>query len=154
MASKIKGYTEKAIPHIHQFPPLLLQSMSTKLAALAATLSVANAAGPWASKMDILKAKHMLSTVPIIPNQFYAEILSKYLSRNKKNIMMDIGGGYGKLGYYMMKNNQNLTFIDFDIPETLVLASFYLSKCFPNKKNLFYGEKDLDEKVLNEYDLI
>ena len=48
--------------------------MSTKLAALAATLSVANAAGPWASKMDILKAKHMLSTVPIIPNQFYAEI--------------------------------------------------------------------------------
>jgi putative sugar O-methyltransferase len=87
-------------------------------------------------------------------NQFYAEILSKYLSRNKKNIMMDVGGGYGKLGYYMMKNNQNLTFIDFDIPETLVLASFYLSKCFPNKKNLFYGEKDLDEKVLDEYDLI
>ena len=48
--------------------------MSTKLAALAATLTVANAAGPWASNMEAFKAKHMLSTVPTIPNQFYAEI--------------------------------------------------------------------------------
>ena len=48
--------------------------MSTKLAALAATLTVANAAGPWASKMETFKAKHMLSTFPTIPNQFYAEI--------------------------------------------------------------------------------
>ena len=49
--------------------------MKLSTATLAITLSVASAAGPWTSKLDVLKAKHMLA-VPAIPDQFYAEIHS------------------------------------------------------------------------------
>ena len=67
---------------------------------------------------------------------------------------MELGGGYGKFAYYILKNTKNFTYIDFDIPETLTLASYYLSKCFPNKKNFFYGESKFDKNVELNYDLI
>ena len=87
-------------------------------------------------------------------NHIYAKILANFLNKNKKNLIIDLGGGYGKLGYYILKNTKNSTFIDFDIPETLVLASYYLSKCYPNKKNFFYGEENFNAKTPLNYDLV
>lgn len=86
-------------------------------------------------------------------DNIYAEILSNYLDK-EKNTIMELGGGYGKFAYYILKNTKNFTYIDFDIPETLTLASYYLSKCFPNKKNFFYGESKFDKNVELNYDLI
>ena len=77
-----------------------------------------------------------------------------YLNFKKKNKIIELGGGYGKLAYYLLKNISNYTYIDLDIPETLTLASFFLSKSFPNKKNLFYGESNFNNNTLNEFDLI
>ncbi len=86
-------------------------------------------------------------------NQMYAEILQHYLNK-KKNIVLELGGGYGKLAYYMLKQNFNITYFNFDIPETLVLSSYYLSKCFPNKNNFFYGEANFNRNISLKYDLI
>lgn len=86
-------------------------------------------------------------------NQIYAQNLSNYLT-NKNNKIIELGGGYGKFAYYILKNIENFTYIDFDIPETLTLASYYLSKSFPDKKNFFYGEKEFDKEVERENDLI
>ena len=85
-------------------------------------------------------------------NHIYASILLNYL--DKKNTIMELGGGYGKLAYYILNNKKNLTYIDFDIPETLTLASYYLSKCFPAKKNFFYGEAKFDKNIETNFDLI
>ena len=87
-------------------------------------------------------------------NHIYAKMIANFLNKDKKNLIIDLGGGYGKLGYYILKNTKNSTFIDFDIPETLVLASYYLSKCYPNKKNFFYGEENFNAKTLLNYDLV
>ena len=86
-------------------------------------------------------------------NHVYAQNLLNYL-KNTKNKIIEIGGGYGKLAYYILKDTKNFTYIDFDIPETLTLASYYLSKCFPDKKNFFYGEKDFKEEIKDDFDLI
>ncbi len=87
-------------------------------------------------------------------NDVYAKILSKNLAENKHNKILEIGGGYGKFSYYLIKRLKKFTYIDFDIPETLSLASFFLSKCFPNKRNFFYGEQKFDSSIVNNYDLI
>ena len=88
-------------------------------------------------------------------NHIYSKILSNYLNqKGESNKIIEIGGGYGKLAYYLLKNISNYTYIDLDIPETLTLASYFLSKSFPNKKNLFYGERKFNSNIINEYDLI
>ncbi len=86
-------------------------------------------------------------------NHIYAENLLNYLT-DKKNVILELGGGYGKFAYYILKKTKNFSYIDFDIPETLTLASYYLSKCFPDKKNFFYGEDEFNDKVKNDFDLI
>jgi len=87
-------------------------------------------------------------------NYIYSDIIKKYLDKKNKNIIADLGAGYGKLAYYILRNEKNYNFIDFDIPETLVLANFYLAKSFPGKKIFFYGEKNFDFNLVNEYDLL
>lgn len=87
-------------------------------------------------------------------NEIYSNMIIKLLNTNSHNTVVDIGGGYGKLGYYILKNLNKSTFIDFDIPEVLVLASYYLSKSFPNKKTFFYGEEKFNAENLKNYELI
>lgn len=67
---------------------------------------------------------------------------------------MELGGGYGRVAYYIMKKKQNLTYIDVDIPETLSLASYYLSKCFPNKSTFLYGNSKIENSIFLTYDMI
>ena len=87
-------------------------------------------------------------------NHIYADILGKYLANNKRNFVVDIGGGYGKLAYYLLKKQNNCSFIDFDIPEVLILAAYYLSKSFPEKKVFLYGQENFDSNIMSNYDLI
>ncbi len=86
-------------------------------------------------------------------NHIYADIIINFFDSKKKNILVDLGGGYGKLAYYILKKI-NPTFIDFDIPETLVLAAYYLSKSFPNKKKFFYGETTFKSMTAGKFDML
>lgn len=86
-------------------------------------------------------------------NDIYAKNLKSYFKEQDSKIL-EIGGGYGKFAYYLLKNVKNFTYINFDIPETLTLASYYLSKSFPSKKNFFYGEQTFTKQIENNYDLI
>ncbi|MCK4662953.1 MAG: putative sugar O-methyltransferase [Bacteroidales bacterium] len=70
-------------------------------------------------------------------------------------IIAEIGGGYGGLAYYLLRDNKDLTYIDFDLPETLVLISYYLLYIFPEKKIFLYGEGNIpDKNELNKYSAI
>ncbi len=83
----------------------------------------------------------------------HAENISNYLDKNDNRIL-ELGGGYGILAYYVLKNLKKFTYIDFDLPETLTLASYYLSKSFPQKKNFFYGEHSFDQISQKDFELI
>jgi putative sugar O-methyltransferase len=87
-------------------------------------------------------------------NNIIAKLLTPYIDKKKRVVVADLGGGYGKLGYYLLKKKKNFCFIDFDLPETLCLASYYLMKTWPNKKALLYGEKVFSSHDLKIFDLI
>ena len=87
-------------------------------------------------------------------NQIISNILYQHIKDIERPIICDLGGGYGKLGYFLTKDFKNSCFIDFDIPEVLVLAAYYLLKTYPNKTSLLFGEKEFEINDLENFDLI
>ena len=73
-----------------------------------------------------------------------------------KPVLAEIGGGYGGCGYFISKDITNSTYINFDIPEILLVSSYYLSSQFPGKKILCYEglEMDLSPDRIRSYDIV
>ncbi len=93
-------------------------------------------------------------------NCFYNHYRSVFASRLVKGmerpVIAEIGGGVGLFGYYLLKRNPSICYMDFDLPENLFVASYYLSMAFPDKRILYYegAEKDLTAEVLGGYDIV
>jgi putative sugar O-methyltransferase len=75
---------------------------------------------------------------------YYATIINRLVGKKFTTHILEIGGGFGGLGYYLMRDNINATYIDCDLPENMALAAFYLMHAMPEKKIGLYGEIDLD----------
>lgn len=69
-------------------------------------------------------------------------------------VVCEIGAGYGGVAYYLLRDRGQLTYIDFDVPETIALASYYLLKAFPSLKFLLYGEAELSADALAASDVV
>jgi hypothetical protein len=52
----------------------------------------------------------------------------------------EIGGGFGGMAYYLLRSRPTLSYLDFDVPESIALASYYLMKAFPGLRFALYGE--------------
>ena len=87
-------------------------------------------------------------------NEIIASMLNNLICKLKRPVVSDLGGGYGKLAFYTLKEHKNFCFIDFDLPEILCLAAYYLMKTWPEKKTLLYGEEEYSQEKNNSYDLI
>lgn len=87
-------------------------------------------------------------------NEVYGSILSGLLDDVERPVVADLGAGYGKLAYFTLRDMKDSCFVDFDLPETLCLAAYYLMKSWLKKKTLLYGEQDYSEESHNNYDLI
>lgn len=57
-------------------------------------------------------------------------------------LIAEIGGGYGGAAYYLLRDRPRTTYVDFDLPETLVIAAYYLLCCLPEREIFLYGEGD------------
>ena len=75
-------------------------------------------------------------------NEIYGSILSNLLEGKERPVVAELGAGYGNFAYFILRDKSNACYIDFDLPETLCLAAYYLMKSWPNKKVLLYGEKE------------
>jgi hypothetical protein len=87
-------------------------------------------------------------------NQVYGKMLAGMVSDRNRPLIADLGAGYGKLAYFILKNMERFCFLDFDLPETLALASYYLMKTWPEKKALLYGEGQFNSDAAKKYDFI
>ena len=87
-------------------------------------------------------------------NEIIASMLNNLTCKLKRPVVSDLGGGYGKLAFYTLKEHKNFCFIDFDLPETLCLAAYYLMKTWPEKRTLLYGEEEYSQEKNSSYDLI
>ncbi|MBB5315568.1 putative sugar O-methyltransferase [Tunturibacter empetritectus] len=65
----------------------------------------------------------------------------------------EIGGGFGAVAYYLLRDHRPLTYFDFDVPERIALSSYHLMKAFPHLTFLLYGEKSLTQDALSEVDV-
>jgi len=87
-------------------------------------------------------------------NEIYGALLSGLICNVKHPVVAELGAGYGKLAYFTLRDIDDFTFIDFDLPETLCLAAYYLMKVYPDKQILLYGEEDYSPDAHKKYDLI
>ncbi|WP_166371104.1 putative sugar O-methyltransferase [Psychromonas sp. SA13A] len=80
----------------------------------------------------------------------------RFLQEEEHPVIAEIGGGYGGCGYFISKDILNATYINFDIPEILLVSSYYLSTQFPNKKILCYEgiDMDLSPERIKSYDIV
>jgi hypothetical protein len=88
------------------------------------------------------------------PSQHYcAQRIIRQLN-SEQAVVAEIGGGYGGMAYYLLRDRQQLTFLDFDLPESLALTAYYLHKAFPSKTFLLYGEAELNRKTMQQADVV
>lgn len=86
---------------------------------------------------------------------YYATRINDLLNEKQdRKLVAEIGGGFGGMAYYLIRDAKNTTYIDFDLPENLALTSYYLLKAFPEKKIFLYGEEIFEEKNLADYDIV
>jgi hypothetical protein len=66
----------------------------------------------------------------------------------------EIGGGFGGMAYYLMRDRPATTYIDFDVPESIALTSYYLLNAFPQRKIVLYGEAELTAETISQADIL
>jgi putative sugar O-methyltransferase len=54
--------------------------------------------------------------------------------------VVEIGAGYGGQAYYLLRDYSDITYVDLDLPETLVIAAYYLLATHPELNITLYGE--------------
>ena len=54
---------------------------------------------------------------------------------------VELGGGYGGMAYHLIRATTAIQYINFDVPETLALAAYYLANAFPDRKLVLCGEE-------------
>ncbi|MBF0523734.1 MAG: putative sugar O-methyltransferase [Deltaproteobacteria bacterium] len=89
-------------------------------------------------------------------NHYRAVLATRLIGTKERPVTAEIGGGVGLFGYYLLKRHPNMVYLDFDLPENLMIASYYLSMAFPQKRILYYSGNDikLDQDTLAGYDII
>jgi hypothetical protein len=69
-------------------------------------------------------------------------------------VVAEVGGGFGGTAYYLLRDRPGTKYLDFDVPESVALTSYYLLKAFPNHKVVLYGEKELTEETVSQADVV
>src|SRR5579884_1490773 len=72
--------------------------------------------------------------------QHYCAWKISHLLNGGRAVVAEIGGGFGGMAYYLLRGRKDITYINFDLPESLALATYYLAKAFPEMQLLLYGE--------------
>jgi putative sugar O-methyltransferase len=73
----------------------------------------------------------------------YSDKLSSFIADNPsvtRPIVGELGGGFGGMAYYFSRDNATSCYIDFDLPEILVLAQAYLLTALDAREIVLYGE--------------
>jgi putative sugar O-methyltransferase len=85
---------------------------------------------------------------------YYATMISRLVQGKGHKFTLEIGGGFGGLAYFMVRDNPDMTYIDLDLPENMALAAFFLLSGCPDKKIGLFGEVDLKSDDLSSYDAL
>ena len=85
---------------------------------------------------------------------YYSSIIGRLIRGPGHKTVIEIGGGFGGMAYYLMRDSSDLTYLDFDLPENVALTSFYLLTAFPDKEIALFGEVDMETTDIQRYDAV
>jgi len=87
-------------------------------------------------------------------DEFYSIYETSAINENTENIIMELGSGYGRLAFVFLKALPNSHYVILDLPESLLLAQFYLSNAFPKISMSTYEQtreiKNVSRNVLKK----
>jgi hypothetical protein len=114
-------------------------------------LEVPNIGNPWGYRID-----GILLYEPVFEYHFQANYFNQLLSNIRNPIILEIGGGFGGLAYQIRKLNPEIKYIGFDLPENILLQSYYLASAFPDARIYTYknSSKKFDRNTIDDYDII
>jgi putative sugar O-methyltransferase len=70
-------------------------------------------------------------------------------------VVAELGAGYGGLAYYLMRGNEARVYVDFDLPETLMVAAYYLRSALPHRRVYLHHGGAVDwNRLLGDYDVM
>jgi hypothetical protein len=115
-----------------------------------ATLAIPPVGNPWGCHFD---------NVLIAPKALRYHALSTQIrhitSDVPRPVIAEIGAGYGGMAYYLLRGDQPVCYLDFDLPETLVLAAYYLRRTLPHRKvHLCARPEELTPALLQACDVV
>ena len=84
---------------------------------------------------------------------YFAQRVSELLP-SEGAAVAEIGGGFGGMAYYLLRDRPKISYCNFDMPESIALASYYLLKSFPHLKFLLYGEDAVTTASSARYSVI
>lgn len=87
-------------------------------------------------------------------HHYYATMISRLIRSKDHKTVLELGGGFGGVGYFLIRDNPDLTYIDVDLPENMALNAFYLLSGCPEKRVALFGEIDLATADLSQYDAV
>jgi hypothetical protein len=79
---------------------------------------------------------------------YYAHAIGTLLQSSANRVVLELGGGFGGLAFYLLRDRPEVTYIDFDLPEATALASYYLIKSLPDRQVRLFGEVELSRTIL------
>ncbi len=65
-------------------------------------------------------------------------------------VVAEIGGGFGGFAYFLLSALDRCRYVDFDLPEILLLQQYYLMSAFPEKRFLLYGADRISSRAGNQ----
>lgn len=106
-----------------------------------------NLAGAWIDDV--------LVTVDSFFSEIYGRLIAGMVGDVGRPVIVELGGGSGRLAYYATRDLAQSTYVDFDLPETLAVAAYYLMLAYPKKRALLYGEAPYEPAAAHErYELV
>ncbi len=93
---------------------------------------------------------------PVFEYHFQANYFRRLLCEIETPVVLEIGGGFGGLGFYLLRRGGPIKYIGLDLPENILLQTYYLSCAFPGASILTYSKNfsRLDRTTISNYDII
>ncbi|QNI34040.1 putative sugar O-methyltransferase [Alloacidobacterium dinghuense] len=86
--------------------------------------------------------------------QHYAAQKVRSCLSPEAGVVAEIGGGFGDMAYYLLRDREGVRYLDFDVPESVALTSYYLMKTFPHLQFLLYGEREFTREEIDRSDVV
>ena len=96
-------------------------------------------------------------TTDLITSLYEYSTIAQTIDFENINVVVEVGGGYGRTAYAILKHQPKLRYFVCDVPPALFIAYEYLRDCFPEKRSCLI--MDLEkisnvEELLDKNDLI